>query len=121
MLTIEIQDSAHYRESITINKILYSFRFDYYPRTDSWYMSLSDSQNTALATGRMLTTGWNPLVRDQDDRLPAGAFYVSSLVDPLGRDAFLTNKASLVFFSPEEVDELAANAGTPETITIEAL
>lgn len=120
MITIGVQSSAHYLDNITIDGVKYRFTFNYYVRTLSWYISIADNEGTPLATGRKLTVGWNPLIRDQDSRLPLGAFYVSSTVDPIGRDGFDKGLASLKYFSEDEVDQFDESADEIETVTIEA-
>jgi hypothetical protein len=104
---------------VTIEGTQYRFTFDYYPRLESWFLSIADSEGDPIATGRKLSPGWNPLIRDKDERLPDGAFYLSSTVDPVGRDGFDDGSASLVYFSADEVDEFA-DAIESDTIIIEA-
>jgi hypothetical protein len=118
MLTINVQDSAHYVDRVTIDGTQYLFTFDYYSRLESWYLSIADSEESPIATGRKLSPGWNPLVRDKDSRLPKGKFYLSSTTDPVGREGFNDGSASLKYFSAEEAAEFAAEAET-SAVTVE--
>lgn len=121
MLTIKIQSTAHYLDRISIDGVKYLFRFDYYDRTSSWYMSIAASDGNFYATGRKLSVGWNPLVRDKNENLPTGALYLSSTVDPVGRNGFDNESTSLVYFDADEVEAMGANADQIEDVTIEAV
>lgn len=120
MLTINIQDSAHYTQKISIEGVNYIFRFDYYARTDAWYLAIGDGQGVSLASGRKLVRGWNPLLRDKNEALPGGEFFVTSSSDAIGRAAFKGGVASLVYFTQAEVDLLSAFADDDEQPFIEA-
>lgn len=120
MLTIHIQSTAHYQDRISIDEVEYLIRLDYYTRLESWYMSISDTDGNILTRTRKLTVGWNPMVRDKAEVLPTGVFYVSSTIDPVGKNGFTDGSASLVYFDEEEAAELALSADTAEDLIIEA-
>lgn len=120
MITIDIQDSAHYEQKITIDGVVFLFRFDFYPRTSAWYLSMRDNESALLVSGRKLVRGWNPLLRDKNTSLPRGAFYLYSTSEDVGRDAFIQESAALVYFSEAEAEELGAFAGSGDDLIVEA-
>jgi hypothetical protein len=115
-----VQDTPHQTFDLAIDGVLYRWGLDYYDRPGSWYLTLADSDGVAIITGFKLSPGWNPLRHFVDVRLPAGALYFLSTIDPAGRQAFNEATASLVHFSQDELDDLV-EAVAPETLTFEAV
>jgi len=122
MITIPIQDTPHHIFRLELEGIELVWRFDYYTRSQDWYLGLYDEDGVAIRTGRRLSPGWNPLLRVKDTRLQAlegGALYFASLLGPPGRDAIADGDAKLVWFDADEVTALRAALPASEPILIE--
>lgn len=67
--------------TMALDQVQYKFEFTYRPRTEAWYVNISDADGNALASGRKLSVGWGPILGLILEKQPSGILYVRGPVE----------------------------------------
>jgi len=95
-----ISNFGAYKKSFTIEEQEFVFDFEFRKRTGSWYISVSNAQGEAIATGRRLSPGWTPFEFYDRPPLPLGLFLVTGPSDYAKND--LGDRLLIVFIPENE-------------------
>lgn len=76
-LNLNVPDAPASYYSTLIEKEIYTLRFKWNTRGESWYLDISTKDGTLLASSSKLVPN-TPLIRQNKDKGPAGNFYVIS-------------------------------------------
>jgi hypothetical protein len=107
MITIPWQNSASFKEEVTLEGTPYIFRFDFNSTGNFWIMGISDRDEVDLLTGVKLVLGTEILTQHPDRGLPAGMLFVideTGNTTPIEQDDFITNRVNLVYVTEAEVE-----------------
>lgn len=64
---------------IDLDGLIYGFHFMYNERVDGWTMEIQQADGTPIVSGLQVVTGWKPLARFVDPRLPPGELFTMDI------------------------------------------
>lgn len=95
-------EAPQHRYTTTLGDVQLEFEYTWYPRLQSWHVTVRTRRGEPIARGLRLAPGAAPLQGRVDDRLPDGVFLVAGPSN-YGRDA-LGETLGLVYVPAEEVE-----------------
>jgi hypothetical protein len=105
-------DDPFSTQRTTLDGVEYAFRFLWNTREGHWYMTLSDSAESPIASSRKIVVDWDLLRGVIDDRKPPGLIVAIDTseqgIDPGQTE--LGERVLLTYFDAEEVAALEAAA-----------
>lgn len=109
-VNINIPNSAHSSQIVTLNRQSYILEFDYNTRFDFWSLSLFLPNGNPIITGEKIVSQSEFLFISAKNVILGGYLGIKSVVPTnVTRDNFGQDKNhKLVFLSQEEVDEINA-------------
>jgi hypothetical protein len=94
--------SPRHRYTTTLGDVQLEFEYTWYPRLESWHVTVRTRDGEPIARGLRLAPGAAPLHGRVDDRLPDGVFLVAGPSE-YGREA-LGETLGLVYVPADEVE-----------------
>lgn len=122
-LVIPLQpELLRYDVDVTISGVPLVITVTWRERVESWYLDIALPDETMIVRNRRVTTGWAPLLRTVDDRLPAGEL-MNVRVGDSDADPMLTeygDSVLLMFMTRGEIDalEVQQNPNPPRKVVI---
>tara|TARA_Y100000310_G_C20703455_1_gene832281 strand:+ start:12057 stop:12386 length:330 start_codon:yes stop_codon:yes gene_type:complete len=107
MITVPWQNSASFKEEVTLEDTPYIFRFDFNSVGNFWIMGISDRDEVELLTGVKLVLGTEILTQHPDRGLPPGMMFVideTGNTEPIEQNDFINNRVKLTYATEAEVE-----------------
>ena len=107
MITLPWQNSASFKEEVTLEDVPYIFRFDFNSTGNFWIMGIADRDENDLLTGVKLVLGEEFLTQHPSRGLPPGMLFVideTGNTAPIEQEDFITNRVKLTYATEAEVE-----------------
>lgn len=109
-----------HRYTVTLGDARYQVRFTWRTRTQAWYLDLFEQDGTAIALGRRVSPGSDPLASLLPPAKPSGELFIGGALDPY-RQLDLGDEVTVEHYTTSDMEAAAARASTDPGLVIEVV
>jgi hypothetical protein len=107
MITIPFSNEASFTEKIILDEKSFTLEFNWNDRSNSYSLTLYDSNNNILIAGRKVTLWTDLLFQFKDSDFPQGLLVVADLsttnFNDIAQDDFLNERLELLYLDEGEI------------------